>query len=366
MDNARTVHSVAGQPYGTQNISERKAKANGIANSRNSYNNEKGVDKEPNKPKKGNKQTSTKSSIAEKRPKTATHKGNKSTRAPTKTKTIKVKRKTSDENAPNVTNTERGRIQPVTSRKPNIRNFLDVDKDRKQKPGSGFTWKNSQREISDNKKISDGRFQSKKSSVTSLPSTQVSTHHTPFVNKKYKNILSNTNFTYDRKYTVNKPPQVTQSNWITPLRRLLSVSSEEALTRILGPDFDRLLTQYNVTDEEIFLGVRVLAHCARAEGTPLKLQNLVYKICQPQVVSLIKEFTRTVEEKYKGRAERYFWDLGEFLDLYIIHNIFLQGMLSLFTACLAKILALNYRKYVSDDLVKVYRGMQTKVFANLP
>ncbi|KAK8392160.1 hypothetical protein O3P69_017633 [Scylla paramamosain] len=143
-------------------------------------------------------------------------------------------------------------------------------------------------------------------------------------------------------------------------------AAEEALRRLLGPDFDRLLTQYNLTDEEIFLGVRVLAHCARADGGPKKLQQLVYKICQPQVISLIKEFTRTVEEKHKARAERYFWDLGEFLDLYIVHNIFLQGMLSLFTTCLSKILALNYRKYVSDDLVKVYRGMHTKVFKNLP
>lgn len=369
VDKARTVRSVASRPYATQNASERKGIANRIANSNNLKNNEKGNVKEPNKPQKGKIQTSRKNSLAEKRPKTSTHKGNKSARVPTRTKTVKVKRKNSDENVPKrnvANNTEHERVQPVTHRstrtgKPNIGNLLSVGKNRKQKPGSRFIRKNSKSEgMSDNKKISDGKLQSLKSNVTSVPSHLT----TPIVNKKYKNVLSSTNLTHDSKYTFK--PKVTQSNWVTPLRGLLSVSSEEALIRLLGPDFDRLLTQYNVTDEEIFLGVRVLAHCARAEGSPNKLQQLVYKICQPQVVLLIKEFTRTVEEKYKGRAERYFWDLGEFLDLYIVHNIFLQGMLSLFTACLAKILALNYRKYVSDDLVKVYRGMQMKVFANLP
>ncbi|KAG0726434.1 hypothetical protein GWK47_036564 [Chionoecetes opilio] len=119
-------------------------------------------------------------------------------------------------------------------------------------------------------------------------------------------------------------------------------------------------------DEEIMLGVRVLAHCARAEGRANKLQELVFKICQPQVVFLIKQFTRTIEEKHIWRAERYFWDLGEFLDQYIVHSLFIHGMLSLFTTCTSKILTLKYRKYVSDDLVKVYRGMQTKMFASLP
>ncbi|XP_063849257.1 uncharacterized protein LOC135093683 [Scylla paramamosain] len=361
----RTVHAAGVQP---QNINEKKAKANNKANPDKTKNSERKNDKELHKPLKERIQISTN----EKRPQTTVHKGNKSTKV--SINTIKIKHKNNDQNSPKeqiVHKTAHGKTLTVAHRSSRTRKphlfTSSVSKNRKPKSTTKSSKRNNKSEgISDSKMIRDGRFQPEKSSVTAVPSPQVSSHHMALTSSKmYKNVNSTTNDTHDSKYTINKP-QVRQSSWTTPLRGLLIVPSEEALRRLLGPDFDRLLTQYNLTDEEIFLGVRVLAHCARADGGPKKLQQLVYKICQPQVISLIKEFTRTVEEKHKARAERYFWDLGEFLDLYIVHNIFLQGMLSLFTTCLSKILALNYRKYVSDDLVKVYRGMHTKVFKNLP
>ncbi|XP_045126746.1 uncharacterized protein LOC123513565 [Portunus trituberculatus] len=365
-DEPRTVQAAGARP---QNIIEKKAKVNNKTNPNRIKNSERQNDKELHKPLKERKQITTN----DKRPKTTTHKGNKSVKLPTNT--IRTKCKNSDENSLKehvvVNKAAHRKTQTVAqrssrTRKPYLVNS-SVSKNRKAKSDTRSRKTSNKNEGKSNSKmINDARIQPEKSSVNSVPSSQVSPHHMTFTSsKKYKNVNSNTNDAHDSKYTVNKP-QARQSSWTTPLRRLLSVSSEEALRRLLGPDYDRLLTQYDLTDQEIFLGVRVLAHSARADGGPKRLEQLVYKICQPQVVSLIKEFTRTVEEKYKARAERYFWDLGEFLDLYIVHNIFLQGMLSLFTTCLSKILALNYRKYVSDDLVKVYRGMHAKVFKNLP
>lgn len=364
-DKPRAVRAAGARP---QNINEKKAKVNNKANPNKTKNSERKNDKELHKPLKERIQTST----TDKRPKTTAHKGNKSAKVPTNT--IKIKHKNSDESSSkeHVANkTAHGKTLTAAhkssrTRKPHLVTS-SITKNRKPKSAVRSRKTNSKSEgISDSKMISDRKLQPEQSTVTSVSSSQVSPRHKAHTSsKKYKTVNRNINDALGSRYAINKP-QVRPSSWITPLRGLLSVPSEEALTRLLGPDFDRLLTQYNLIDEEIFLGVRVLAHCARADGGPKKLQQLVYKICQPQVVSLIKEFTRTVEEKYKARAESYFWDLGEFLDVYIVQNIFLQGMLSLFTTCLSKILALNYRKYVSDDLVKVYRGMHTKVFKNLP
>ncbi|MPC46025.1 hypothetical protein E2C01_039733 [Portunus trituberculatus] len=323
-DEPRTVQAAGARP---QNIIEKKAKVNNKTNPNRIKNSERQNDKELHKPLKERKQITTN----DKRPKTTTHKGNKSVKLPTNT--IRTKCKNSDENSLKehvvVNKAAHRKTQTVAqrssrTRKPYLVNS-SVSKNRKAKSDTRSRKTSNKNEGKSNSKmINDARIQPEKSSVNSVPSSQVSPHHMTFTSsKKYKNVNSNTNDAHDSKYTVNKP-QARQSSWTTPLRRLLSVSSEEALRRLLGPDYDRLLTQYDLTDQEIFLGVRVLAHSARADGGPKRLEQLVYKICQPQVVSLIKEFTRTVEEKYKARAERYFWDLGEFLDLYIVHNIFLQ------------------------------------------
>lgn len=340
-------------------------------------------------PQKERLQVSKNNSLTEKGSKSTTHKGVMSAKGPTKaavvkvkqkmgdkntterkdttkTTTMKVKRKISDENklkrqAPS--DAEKGRTQNPTSktlktRKSSSINVANITKNTKPKSEGVTGTKNSYSEgIPDKEILSDGRDQLRK---PRFPPLRVST-----VNRKYKNLSSSTKNKENRRDSFSTPKDA-HSSWFKPMQALLRVSSEEALGRLLGPDFERLVIQENISDEELFLGVRVLAHCARADVGPNMQQNLVYMICQPQIITLIKEFTRTVEEKYKERAESYFWHLGEFLDLYIVHNIFLQGMLSLFTTCLSKVLALSYRNYVSQDLVKVYRGMHASVFTNLP
>ncbi|XP_071521114.1 uncharacterized protein [Panulirus ornatus] len=151
---------------------------------------------------------------------------------------------------------------------------------------------------------------------------------------------------------------VKQPSWVLSLSKLLILSSEEVVARLLSPEYDGLLSQDSITDDELFLGVKVLAHSVRSRSGPDHLRRLLRKIWQPHVISLVKTFSVTVEMQYPERAERYFWDLAKFLDLYIVYDMDIDGMPSLFTTCLSEVLALSYRSRVSDDLVKVYRGMQ--------
>ncbi|XP_042222049.1 uncharacterized protein LOC121866446 [Homarus americanus] len=149
-------------------------------------------------------------------------------------------------------------------------------------------------------------------------------------------------------------------NWVMSLSTLLILSSEEVVYKLLGPDYDELLGQEDIADDELFLGVKVLAHSARAKSSQDDLIRLLNKIWQPHIINLIKTFSVTVERRYPERAERYFWDLAEFLDLCIVSSVFIEGMCGLLSTCVSEVLALNYKSYVSDDLVKVYRRMQEK------
>lgn len=381
IDKPRSVQQVASRPYDITSIDERVGKENKGANLNYRNINEGKNDREPPNLQKEKLQGIRKNGPAEKGTKGVTRKIGKTKPAivkvkrkisdentperkeATRTNTTKVKRKTSDENkvktqAPN--DAEKGRVRTpfyktVRTRKPSVANLPNMNRSQKQKSEGAASRRNSDSERT-GQEISDRTLNQQKPEISPL--------RVPTVNRKYKNFSSHTRAT-ENKENYSKPKE-TQSTWLRPMQTLLRMSSEEALKRLLGPQFDGLIIQENISDRELFLGVRLLAHCARADVSPNMHQSLVYRICQPQIITLIKEFTRTVEERYKERAESYFWHLGEFLDLYIVHNIFLQGMLSLFTTCLSKILALSYRQYVSADLVKVYRGMHSKVFTNLP
>ncbi|KAK7083557.1 hypothetical protein SK128_027185 [Halocaridina rubra] len=151
------------------------------------------------------------------------------------------------------------------------------------------------------------------------------------------------------------------SNWVMSLSGLLIMAPEDAVTKLLGPDFDAMLIQDVVSDDELFLGIKVLAHASRAKTSPALLQRLVNKIWQPHVVNLIKTFTVTVERLYPDRAERYFWDLAEFMDLYVSDNMHIKHVSSLINTCAMETQALRYKSYVSDDIMKVFKVMQSKV-----
>ncbi|KAK4327594.1 hypothetical protein Pmani_001951 [Petrolisthes manimaculis] len=159
---------------------------------------------------------------------------------------------------------------------------------------------------------------------------------------------------------IEQAPSYSYPNWTLSLSKLLILSSEEAVSRLLGTDYDGLLTQDDISDDELFLGMKVLAHCARSRSHTRDLHHLVIKIWQPHIIALIKSFAVTVERHYPQRAERYFWDLAEFLDLYITGNIHIAGMASLITASTSEVLALSYRRYVSPELVKVFKVMENK------
>lgn len=386
LDKPRSVQQVTGRPYDTNSTDEQVRKERKRANRNYLKVIEGKNDREPTSLQKEKLPAVKKNGLGEKGSKSVMRKIGKSPKVtrkaaiikvkrkisdesnherkePPRTSTVKAKRKQSDENKvkkQNPSDTEKGRARTpfyktARTRKSSVTNFPNPTKNRKLKTEGDTSSRNSNSERTSDQEISEGKTRPQKPDISPL--------RVPTVNKKYTTPSS-------QKPTENKEnfskPQEIQSNWLKPMQALLKVSSEEAMERLLGPEFDGLIIQENISDRELFLGVRLLAHCARADVEPTMQQNLVYRICQPQIITLIKEFTRTVEEKYKERAESYFWHLGEFLDLYIVHEIFLQGMLSLFTTCLSKILALSYRKYVSMDLVKVYRGMHSKVFTNLP
>ncbi|XP_068218161.1 micronuclear linker histone polyprotein-like [Palaemon carinicauda] len=147
-------------------------------------------------------------------------------------------------------------------------------------------------------------------------------------------------------------------NWVVPLSGLLILSSEETLYMLLGNDFDGLLSQDVISDDELFLGVKALAHASRAKASEEDIVRLVKKIWQPHVIQLIKTFTVTVERLYPDRAERYFWDLAEFLDLYVSRNIHIDQLTNLIDTCFMEVLALSYKSFLSEDIVKVFRVMQ--------
>ncbi|XP_069157719.1 micronuclear linker histone polyprotein-like [Procambarus clarkii] len=156
-------------------------------------------------------------------------------------------------------------------------------------------------------------------------------------------------------------PVQSYTNWLVPLSTLLILSSEEVVARLLGPHYDQLLTQNDISDDELFLGIKVLAHASRAKCSSVIMRRLLHKIWQPPIINLIKTFSVTVERRYPERAERYFWDLAEFLDAYITNDMSINGMPSLFSTCLSEVLALSYKSYVGDNLVKVYKKMQDQV-----
>ncbi|XP_064088183.1 serine/arginine repetitive matrix protein 2-like [Macrobrachium nipponense] len=149
-------------------------------------------------------------------------------------------------------------------------------------------------------------------------------------------------------------------NWVVPLSGLLILSSEEVVYALLGNDFDGLLTQDVISDDELFLGVKVLAHASRAKVREEDLVQLVRKIWQPHVIRLIKTFTVTVERLYPERAERYFWDLAEFLDLYVSRDMHIDQMPNLIDTCYMEVLALSYKSFLSDQIVKVFSVMQSQ------
>ncbi|XP_066975194.1 transcriptional regulator ATRX homolog [Macrobrachium rosenbergii] len=149
-------------------------------------------------------------------------------------------------------------------------------------------------------------------------------------------------------------------NWVVPLSGLLILSSEEVVYALLGNDYDGLLTQDVISDDELFLGVKVLAHASRAKVREEDLVQLVRKIWQPHVIRLIKTFTVTVERLYPERAERYFWDLAEFLDVYVSRDIHIDQMPNLIDTCYMEVLALSYKSFLSDEIVKVFRVMQSQ------
>ncbi|KAK3859581.1 hypothetical protein Pcinc_034318 [Petrolisthes cinctipes] len=207
---------------------------------------------------------------------------------------------------------------------------------------------------------------------TALPSQKSSHNPTPSLrsgrkdyNKKHGN-KHDTSQTADRlaqQHPVGKTeksPSYAYPNWTLSLSKLLILSSEEAVSRLLGTDYDGLLTQDDISDDELFLGMKVLAHCARSRSHTRDLQHLVMKIWQPHIIALIKSFAVTVERHYPQRAERYFWDLAEFLDLYVTGNTHIAGMASLITSSTSEVLALGYRRYVSPELVKVFKSMENK------
>lgn len=388
LDKPRSVQKVAGRPYGTNSSDEQVRKERKRANPTYLKVIEGTSDIAPSSIQREKLPAVKKNGLGDKGTKSVTRKVGKSPKVTRKAAVIKVKRKISDESNPerkeptsastvkakrklsdenklkkqNPSDGEKGRARTpfyktARTRKSSVMNFPNPTKNRRLKAEGANSRRNSTNsEQTSDQEISERKARQRKPDISPL---RVFT-----VNKKYKNLSSRTKPT-ENKGNFSKPKE-TQSNWLRPMQALLKVSSEEAMERLLGPEFDGLIIQENISDRELFLGVRLLAHCARADVGPTMQQNLVFRICQPQIITLIKEFTRTVEEKYKERAESYFWHLGEFLDLYIVHEIFLQGMLSLFTTCLSKILALSYRRYVSVDLVKVYRGMHSKVFTNLP
>lgn len=157
------------------------------------------------------------------------------------------------------------------------------------------------------------------------------------------------------------PPQ--QPNWVVLLSGLLILSPEEAVDHLLGSDYDGLLAREVVSDDELFIGMKVLAHASRSNTDPKKLEMLAYKIWQPHIIELIRTFSVTVEKYYPERAERYFWDLAEFLDIYVSYKLQIDKLPNLVSACLSEVLVLSYKSYVSEELVNIYRKMQGKIYS---
>lgn len=154
-----------------------------------------------------------------------------------------------------------------------------------------------------------------------------------------------------------------QPNWVVLLSGLLIISPEEAVDHLLGSEYDGLLAREVVSDDELFIGMKVLAHASRSNTDPNKLKMLTYKIWQPHIIELIKAFSVTVEKYYPDRAERYFWDLAEFLDIYISQKLQIDKVPNLVSACLSEVLVLSYKSYVSEELVNIYRKMQGKIYS---
>nr|XP_053646982.1 LOW QUALITY PROTEIN: uncharacterized protein LOC128698670 [Cherax quadricarinatus] len=120
---------------------------------------------------------------------------------------------------------------------------------------------------------------------------------------------TNTNIVTIRKD--NKDSQEEKfTNWDMSLRKLLILAPEEAVSRLIILSMDEALSQDYINNDELFPGIKVLAHSARAESSPDTMKKFVYKICQPQIVNLFKTFSVTVERQYPERAESYFWNLG--------------------------------------------------------
>ncbi|XP_047484972.1 uncharacterized protein LOC125036422 [Penaeus chinensis] len=156
--------------------------------------------------------------------------------------------------------------------------------------------------------------------------------------------------------STNGPSQ--QLNWVVLLSGLLILSPDEAVDHLLGSEFDGLLAREIVSDDELFIGMKVLAHASRSDADPNKLEMLAYKIWQPHIIELIRTFSVTVEKYYPERAERYFWDLAEFLDIYVSYKLQIDKLPNLVSACLSEVLVLSYKSYVSEELVNIYRKMQ--------
>lgn len=152
-------------------------------------------------------------------------------------------------------------------------------------------------------------------------------------------------------------------NWVVLLSGLLILSPEEAVDHLLGSEYDGLLAREVVSDDELFIGVKVLAHASRSSGDPDKLKMLAYKIWQPHIIELMKTFSVTVEKYYPERAERYFWDLAEFLDIYVSYKLQIDKLPNLISASLSEVLVLSYKSYVSEELVNIYRKMQGKIYS---